>query len=227
MSCKSDARSCRPGWPATTRSSTRAAARSATRPRLADLARARALIRAAGAEGAKVTVWGYRPATGKSDVVQSYTEMLNQIGLDAEVKMVDFKHLASDDRQCGDRRRRPGIEGLDAGVFSSAGLFHTRPRGRDSRPTNNRNTSNIDDPRINGSGRPPGARAGHRCSRRRLGGAQPLPGETRLPGPLRPSDPRDLRLGPDRLRELHGVSQHLPRGLLSASASRRVRGSGL
>ena len=58
-----------------------------TRP--PDLERARTLVRAADAEGAKVTVWGYDQWPSR-EVTQAYTEMLNQIGLKAEPKLVGF-----------------------------------------------------------------------------------------------------------------------------------------
>ena len=110
------------------------------------IARARALIRAAGAEGAKVTVWGYDQPP-QADVVQAYAEMLNEIGLDTEVKMVDFSIW----RQTignADTEAHTGIEGLTPAFFHPLAYF-TLVHGDAIRPENNRNTSNIDDPRIN------------------------------------------------------------------------------
>ena len=111
-----------------------------------DVGRARALIRAAGAEGAKVTVWGYDQPPQK-DVVQAYAQMLNQAGLDAQVKLVDFSVWRP---TIGDADNRPqtGFEGLTPGFFHPLAYF-TLVHGDAIRPENNRNTSNIDDPRIN------------------------------------------------------------------------------
>jgi peptide/nickel transport system substrate-binding protein len=111
-----------------------------------DVDRARALIREAGAEGAKVTVWGY-DLPPQADVVQAYAEMLNQIGLDAEVKLVEFSVW----RQTignADTKAHTGIEGLTPSFFHPLAYF-TLVHGDAIRPENNRNTSNIDDPRIN------------------------------------------------------------------------------
>jgi peptide/nickel transport system substrate-binding protein len=52
-----------------------------------DLAKARALVRSAGATGAKVTVWGY-DSDHASKSVQYLQDQLNKIGLDAKVKIV-------------------------------------------------------------------------------------------------------------------------------------------
>ena len=110
-----------------------------------DLARARALIRAAGAVGAKVTVWGFDQMPA-SDVVQSYSEMLNQIGLDAEVKMVDFKiwrpTIGNEETMA-----QTGIDGWTQ-VFPHPLAYFTFVDGDAIRPTGNKNLSNIDDPRI-------------------------------------------------------------------------------
>jgi peptide/nickel transport system substrate-binding protein len=111
-----------------------------------DVARARELIRAAGAEGTKVTVWGYDQPP-QADVVQSYAQMLNQIGLDAEVKMVDFSIW----RQTignEDTKAQTGFEGLTPTYFHPLAFFRL-VHGEAIRAENNRNTSNIDDPRIN------------------------------------------------------------------------------
>ena len=93
-----------------------------------------------------MTVWGYDQPP-QADVVQSYAEMLNQVGLDAEVKMVDFSIW----RQTignADTKAQTGIEGLTPAYFHPLAYF-TLVHGDAIRPENNRNTSNIDDPRIN------------------------------------------------------------------------------
>lgn len=111
-----------------------------------DVGRARALIRAAGAEGTKVRVWGYDQPPQK-DVTQAYAQMLNQIGLEAQVKLVDFSVW----RQTignADTRAQTGFEGLTPAFFHPLAYF-TLVHGDAIRDENNRNTSNIDDPRIN------------------------------------------------------------------------------
>jgi peptide/nickel transport system substrate-binding protein len=52
-----------------------------------DLNRARALIREAGAEGDKVTVWG-NPESPTKETVEYLADVLNDIGLDAEVRII-------------------------------------------------------------------------------------------------------------------------------------------
>ena len=52
-----------------------------------DVNRARALIREAGAEGERVTVWG-NPENPTQQTIEYYADVLNDIGLDAEVRIV-------------------------------------------------------------------------------------------------------------------------------------------
>jgi peptide/nickel transport system substrate-binding protein len=111
-----------------------------------DVGRARALIRAAGAEGEKVTVWGYDQPP-QADVVNAYSQMLKQIGLDTQVKLVDFTNW----RQTignADTKAQTGIEGLTP-VFVHPSAYFTVVHGDAIQEENNRNTSNIDDPLIN------------------------------------------------------------------------------
>jgi peptide/nickel transport system substrate-binding protein len=111
-----------------------------------DLARARALIREAGAEGARVTVWGF-DQTPASDVVQAYAEMLNEIGLDAKPRIVDFKvwrpTIGNEETKA-----QTGIDGLTQ-PFPHPLAYFALVDGDAIRPANNKNTSNINDPRIN------------------------------------------------------------------------------
>jgi peptide/nickel transport system substrate-binding protein len=110
------------------------------------LARARELVRAAGAQGAKVTVWGFDQPPS-SDVVQSYTEMLNQIGLRAEPRLVDFAVWR---QAIGNAKNEPqtGIEGSGQ-AFPHPLAYFGLLDGNIIRPTSNKNTSNVDDPHIN------------------------------------------------------------------------------
>jgi peptide/nickel transport system substrate-binding protein len=52
-----------------------------------DVNKAKALIKEAGAEGDKVTVWG-NPESPTKETVEYYADVLNEIGLDAEVKII-------------------------------------------------------------------------------------------------------------------------------------------
>jgi peptide/nickel transport system substrate-binding protein len=114
----------------------------------AALARAKQLIRAAGAEGEKVTVWGFSE-TPSSDVVQSYTEVLNQIGLEAEPRLVDFAIWR---QAIGNAKNRPqtGAEGSGQ-TFPHPLAFFGLLDGKIIRATSNKNTSNVDDPHVNGA----------------------------------------------------------------------------
>ena len=111
-----------------------------------NLARARALIRAADAAGAKVTVWGYDQSP-QADVVQAYTEMLNEIGLDAEPRLVDFQIWRA---TIGNEKTKAqtGIDGWTQ-VFPHPLAYFSFVDGDAIRSTSNKNTSNINDPHIN------------------------------------------------------------------------------
>jgi peptide/nickel transport system substrate-binding protein len=111
-----------------------------------DVGRARALIRAAGAEGAKVTVWGYDQPP-QADVVHAYSQMLKQIGLDTQVKLVDFTNWRQTIGNV-DTKAQTGIEGLTP-MFVHPSAYFTVVHGDAIQEENNRNTSNIDDPLIN------------------------------------------------------------------------------
>jgi peptide/nickel transport system substrate-binding protein len=113
-----------------------------------DVERARALIRAAGAEGAKVTVWGFNQ-TPQADITQAYAQMLNKIGLDASVKLVDFAIWRE---TIGNAKNRPQT-GIDAAtqVFPHPLSFFELVTTNAIRATANKNTSNISDPVIDAS----------------------------------------------------------------------------
>ena len=163
-----------------------------------------------GRGGREVTVWGFDQPP-QADVVQAYTEMLNEIGLDAEVKLVEmsiWRQTIGNE----ETRAQTGIEGLTPSFFHPLAYF-TLVHGDAIRAQNNRNTSNVDDPHIN-------------RTVDRLEGERDIDEVTGdwadlnrylvegLPRALRPPDPRHVRVGADRLRELHRVPPDLPRGLL-------------
>ena len=110
-----------------------------------NLARARALIRAAGAEGDKVTVWGYDD-TPQKEAVQAYAGMLDELGLDADVKLVDFTVWR---QAIGNAKNKPQT-GLDAwtAAFPHPLTYFQLVTSDAIRPTSNKNTSNIEDPVI-------------------------------------------------------------------------------
>jgi peptide/nickel transport system substrate-binding protein len=110
-----------------------------------NVARARALIKAAGAEGAKVTVWGFNQ-TPQADVSQTYAAMLDEIGLDTDVRLVNFAVWR---QAIGNKKNRPQT-GFDAftQVFPHPLTFFELVTSDAIQPTNNKNTSNIADPAI-------------------------------------------------------------------------------
>jgi peptide/nickel transport system substrate-binding protein len=111
-----------------------------------DVGRARRLIRSAGAEGAAVTVWGFNQPPA-ADVAQSYAEMLNKIGLDADVRMLDFAVWRPTIGNAKNKAQT-GVDGWTQ-AFPHPLTYFALVDGNAIRPTNNKNTSNVDDPRIN------------------------------------------------------------------------------
>jgi peptide/nickel transport system substrate-binding protein len=111
-----------------------------------DLERARALIRAAGAQGAPVTVWGNNDDPIPA-VTEAYAEMLNEIGLDATPKLVSgtvyFQLL-------GDRgtQAQTGFDNWSQD-FPHPLSFYSILNGASIQATNNHNLSQVDDPHIN------------------------------------------------------------------------------
>jgi peptide/nickel transport system substrate-binding protein len=111
-----------------------------------DVAKAQDLIKQAGAEGAKVTVYGNNDdPTDK--VTQAYADMLNEIGLDADVEILDggvyFKTIGNDKT-----RAQTGFTNWFAD-FPHPLNFYFLVDGDSIQPTNNQNNGNVDDPKIN------------------------------------------------------------------------------
>lgn len=111
-----------------------------------DLERARQLIREAGAEGAKVTVWGLTDDPAPK-VIQAYADQLNEIGLDAEPKIIDggiyFQAVGN-----AKTRAQTGFANW-FGDFPHPSNFFTVVDGKSIQPTNSLNLGNVDDPKIN------------------------------------------------------------------------------
>ncbi|HYJ20710.1 MAG TPA: ABC transporter substrate-binding protein [Solirubrobacterales bacterium] len=111
-----------------------------------DLERAKQLIKEAGAEGAKVTVWGDN-VDPTPKVTQAYADQLNQIGLDAEPKILDggvyFQTIGNQSTGA-----QTGFLNW-FGDFPHPSNFFFLVDGATIQPTNNQNMSNVDDPHIN------------------------------------------------------------------------------
>jgi peptide/nickel transport system substrate-binding protein len=110
-----------------------------------DLEKARQLIADAGAEGAEVTVWG-DTLDPDDKVATAYADMLNEIGLDAEPKILD----ASVFNQVVGSAKTEAQTGVTAWFqdFPHPKNFFFLVDGRAIQPTNNQNFGNVDDPQI-------------------------------------------------------------------------------
>ena len=111
-----------------------------------DIKKAQDLIKQAGAEGAKVTVYGNNDdPTDK--VTQAYTDMLNEIGLDATPEILDggvyFQTIGNDKTKA-----QTGFTNWFAD-FPHPLNFYFLVDGDSIQPTNNQNNGNVDDPKIN------------------------------------------------------------------------------
>ncbi len=110
-----------------------------------DIEKAQDLLEEAGAVGEKVTVWGNNQDDSQP-VAEAYTDMLNDIGFDAEVEIVD---AAVYFQTIGNEKT-----GAQTG-FSNWFMDFPHPLNMyflvdpDSiQPTNNQNYGNVDDPKI-------------------------------------------------------------------------------
>ena len=94
-----------------------------------DIAKAQELLKQAGAEGTKVTVWGNNDdPTDK--VTEAYADMLNEIGFDAEPKIIDggvyFQTIGNEKTDGSD-----GLRQLVPGFPTPAELLFPRRPGLD------------------------------------------------------------------------------------------------
>lgn len=111
-----------------------------------DLERAKRLLREAGAEGAKVTVWG-NDTDPTPRVTQAYADQLNQIGFDATPKILDAGVYF---QAIGNQKTKAQTGFLNwfsdfPHPLNNFFLFE----GSTIQPTNNMNMSMVDDPKIN------------------------------------------------------------------------------
>lgn len=110
--------------------------------------RARQLIREAGAEGAKVTVWG-NDEEPTPKVVAAYVDMLDELGLDAEQKVLD----AGVYFQTVGNAKTKAQTGFAAWFqdFPHPATFFAIVDGDAIQPTNGINLGRVDDERIDGT----------------------------------------------------------------------------
>jgi peptide/nickel transport system substrate-binding protein len=107
--------------------------------------KARQMISAAGAEGAKVTVWG-ESQDPHDKAAEAYADMLNQIGLDATPKIIDtavyYQTIGS--------AKTEAQTGLTNWLqdFPHPKNFLFLVDGKSIQPTNSVNPGNVDDPEI-------------------------------------------------------------------------------
>jgi peptide/nickel transport system substrate-binding protein len=111
-----------------------------------DIERAKRLISEAGAEGAEVTVWGNSDEPTPR-VTQAYADQLNQIGLDAEPKIVNgavyFQTIGNEKTEA-----QTGFANWFADFPHPLNFFFLVD-GEAIQPTNNANFGYVDDERIN------------------------------------------------------------------------------
>jgi peptide/nickel transport system substrate-binding protein len=111
-----------------------------------DVDTARDLVKAAGAEGEKVTVFT-NGDSNREQIGRYYTDMLNEIGLDAELRVVDgavyFQTIGNEKTQA-----QTGFAAWYPD-FPHPVTFLQQIDGTAIAPTNNTNVGYVDDPEIN------------------------------------------------------------------------------
>jgi peptide/nickel transport system substrate-binding protein len=111
-----------------------------------DTERAKQLIQEAGAEGAEVTVWGYTDEPVPK-LTQAYADQLNQLGLDAEPKIISgavyFQTVGNEKTGA-----QTGFATWVTDFPHPLGFFQPLAAGESIQPTNNTNLSYVDDKRI-------------------------------------------------------------------------------
>ena len=111
-----------------------------------DIAKAQDLLQQAGADGTAVTVYGNTDDPTPA-VTQAYTDMLNEIGLDAEVELLDggvyFQTVGNAKTEA-----QTGFTNWFQD-FPHPLNFYFLVDGDTIQPTNNNNNGNVNDPMIN------------------------------------------------------------------------------
>jgi len=111
-----------------------------------DIAKAQDLLKQAGADGTAVTVYGNTDDPTPA-VTQAYADMLNEIGLDAEVELLDggvyFQTIGNAKTEA-----QTGFTNWFQD-FPHPLNFYFLVDGDTIQPTNNNNNGNVNDPKIN------------------------------------------------------------------------------
>jgi peptide/nickel transport system substrate-binding protein len=111
-----------------------------------DIKKAQDLIKQAGADGAQVTVWG-NTDDPTPKVTQAYADMLNEIGLEAEVELTNggvyFQTIGNAQTEA-----QTGFANWYTDFPHPLNMYFLVD-GDSIQPTNNQNFGNVDDPKIN------------------------------------------------------------------------------
>jgi peptide/nickel transport system substrate-binding protein len=111
-----------------------------------DLDKAKQLVDEAGAKGEQVTVYA-NSDTNRPQIGEYYTGLLNDIGLDAKLRVIDgavyFNTIGN-----AKTKAQTGLANWFAD-FPHPGTFLQQIDGNSIQPTNNPNPGNVDDPEIN------------------------------------------------------------------------------
>jgi peptide/nickel transport system substrate-binding protein len=111
-----------------------------------DLDKAKQLVDEAGAKGEQVTVYA-NSDTNRPQIGEYYTGLLNDIGLDAKLRVIDgavyFNTIGN-----AKTKAQTGLANWFAD-FPHPGTFLQQIDGTSIEPTNNPNPGNVDDPEIN------------------------------------------------------------------------------
>jgi peptide/nickel transport system substrate-binding protein len=110
-----------------------------------DLAKAREMIVDAGADGAKVTVWG-NTLEPNDKVAEAYADMLNKMGLNAKPKILDSAVYYQTIGNAKTEAQTGTNEWFQD--FPHPKNFFFLVDGKSIQPTNNQNPGNVDDPEI-------------------------------------------------------------------------------
>ncbi len=111
-----------------------------------DIEKAKALIKEAGADGTKVTVYGNNDDPTPK-VTQAYADMLNKMGLDAKPKILDGGVYFQTIGNAKEKAQTGFLNWFQD--FPHPKNFMFLVDGATIQPTNNQNPGNIDDPQIN------------------------------------------------------------------------------
>jgi len=111
-----------------------------------DVDEAKRLVKEAGAEGEKVTVY-VNNDTNRPQIGEYYTALLDDIGLDADLRVIDGAvYFSTIGKQS--TKAQTGLINWFAD-FPHPGTFLQQIDGTTIQPTNNPNPGNVDDPTIN------------------------------------------------------------------------------